>query len=257
MAKGKSTVASLVRAAAKDEGEFKSTIDDLLEEADHERTAAFFDRLNIPRSVTSETNAEPLVRFDVATEKVGTFAEERAISEGIQKFMDRHERKLKWHAGHPSPEGIENTLLLVRAIMTVTELRLKRLVILLDRKDELTPMEWAIARELMNRSFLSFRNILLILAGSWIEAMQGALPPEDLAEKLGSFYEFVDNHIRLLDDYRERIEARRLELTVLPDGHPPVKPPNYFGGDLMGRGPWKQFWSTIDQRAHNFREAVA
>lgn len=257
MAKAKSTVASLVRSASKDEGEFRTTIQELLDEGDHERTAAFFDRLNIPRSVTSETNAEPLIRFEVGEEGIGTFEEERAISEGIQKFMDRHERKLKWHAGHPSPEGIDNTLLLVRAVMSITELRLKRLLILLNRKDELTPNDWSVARELMNRSYLSFRNVLNILATSWIEAMQAAVPPDDLGPKLGSFYEFVDNHIRLLDDYREKIEERRQLLSVVPDGFPPVKPPNYFGGDLMGRGPWKQFWATIDQRAHNFREAVA
>jgi len=256
MAKGKSTIASLVRAAAKDEAEFKSIVQEILDEGDHERTAEFFDRLNIPRSVLSETNDAPLVVFECTDDKVGSWMEEREISNGIQKFMDRHERKLKWHATHPSVSGVENTLLLVRAAMSVTELRLKRLKALLDRQDELTPAEWAIARELMNRSFLAFRNVLNILATSWIEAMQSAIPPEDLAEKLGNFYEFVDGHIRLLEEHRDQIEARRMELTVVPEGFPPVKPPNYFGGDLMGRGPWKQFWNVIDQRAHHFREAL-
>ncbi|MBW2253311.1 MAG: hypothetical protein JRI25_01785 [Deltaproteobacteria bacterium] len=256
MVKGKSTIASLVRAAAKDEGEFKNVVQEILDAADHERTAEFFDRLNIPRSVLSETNDNPLVMLETSDDKVGAWDQERAISNGIQKFMDRHERKLKWHATHPAVAGVENTLLLVRAAMSVTELRLKRLRILLDRQDELTPVQWAIARELMNRSFLAFRNVLHILATTWIEAMQNAIPPEDLAEKLGNFYEFVDNHIRLLEEFREQIEARRTELTVVPEGFPPVKPPNYFGGDLMGRGPWKQFWSTVDQRAHHFREAL-
>jgi len=256
MAKGKSTIASLVRAAAKDEGEFKNVVQEILDTADHARTAEFFDRLNIPRSVLSDTNDAPLVVFETSDDKVGSWDEEREISNGIQKFMDRHERKLKWHATHPAIAGVENTLLLVRAAMSVTELRLKRLKVLLDRQDELTPVQWAIARELMNRSFLAFRNVLNILATNWIEAMQSAIPPEDLAEKLGNFYEFVDSHIRLLEEYREQIEVRRMELTVVPEGFPPVKPPNYFGGDLMGRGPWKQFWNTIDQRAHHFREAL-
>ncbi|MBW1881532.1 MAG: hypothetical protein JRJ84_24505, partial [Deltaproteobacteria bacterium] len=59
MVKGKSTIASLVRAAAKDEGEFKNVVQEILDAADHERTAEFFDRLNIPRSVLSETNDNP------------------------------------------------------------------------------------------------------------------------------------------------------------------------------------------------------
>lgn len=256
MAKSKSTIASLVRAAAKDESEFKSVIQELLDEADHPRTAQFFDRLNIPRSVTADTLDDPLVRLEISADKVGSWEEERAISDGIQKFMDRHERKLKWHAGHPSVAGTENTLLLLRAAMSVTELRFKRLSFLLNREDELTPMQWAIARELMNRSFLSFRNMLNILATSWIEGMQSGLPPEELTDKLGNFYEFIDSHIRMLEEYRHQIEERRLELSVLPDGYPPVKPPNYFGGDLMGRGPWKQYWNVIDQRAHHFREAI-
>jgi hypothetical protein len=170
--------------------------------------------------------------------------------------MDRHERKLKWHANHPSLESAENTMLLTRAVMVLTDHRLKRLVALLERGDQLDPVQWAIARELMNRSFLSFRNILNILAGDWIDAMQTAVSREELTEKIGNFYEFIDTHIRLLEAYREKLEARRLELAVLPDGYPPVKPPNYFGGDLMGRGPWNQFWTTIDSRAHHFREAA-
>ena len=73
---------------------------------------------------------------------------------------------------------------------------------------------------------------------------------------LGNFYAFIDAHVRLLAEYREKIEERRMQLSVLPEGFPPVKPPNYFGGDLLGKGPWKQFWAVVDQRAHHFREAV-
>ncbi len=257
MAKGKSTIASLVRSASKDEAEFVSAVLEVIADADHERTAQFFDRLNIPRSVTSETLNDPLTRFEITSDQVGDFPQEQAISDGIQKFMERHERKLKWHAGHPSPEGARNTLLLVRAMLSVTELRLKRLMLLLQRKDELAPSEWAVARELMNRSFLSFRNALNVLASSWIEAMQTSIPPEDLGEILGNFYEFIDNHVRMLDEYKDRIEERRQQMAVIPEGFAPVKPPVYFGGDLLGKGPWKQFWATVDQRAHHFREAVA
>lgn len=256
MAKSKSTIASLVRSAAKDEDEFKQVIEEILEAREHARTAEFFDKMNIPRSVISESNSRPIVHFEIQGDMVGSFEDEREICDGIQKFMDRHERKLKWHASHPTSEGAKNTLLLMRASISITELRLKRLMILLGRQDELTPQEWAIARELMNRAFLGFRNMLNILASSWVEAMQTAVAPEELSEILGNFYEFIDTHIRLLDEYRDSIEDRRMELSVVPEGHPPVKPPNYFGGDLLGRGPWKQYWGALDARAHTFREAV-
>jgi hypothetical protein len=256
MAKGKSTIASLVRTASKDEQEFATTVQEVVDEGDHERTAQFFDRLNIPRSVTTENPNDPAISFNVKDDQVGDFDAERSISNGIQKFMDRHERKLKWHAGHPSAEGAQNTILLVRAMVGTTDLRLKRLTLLLERKSQLTPAEWAIARELMNRSFIGFRNTLNVLATSWIEAMQQALPGDQLASVLGNFYEFIDANVRSLEEYREKIEERRLALSVVPDGFPPVKPPNYFGGDLLGKGPLKQFWAVVDARAHHFREAV-
>ena len=86
--------------------------------------------------------------------------------------------------------------------------------------------------------------------------MQNAVAPDELAELLGNSYEFVDSHIRTLEEFRDRIEERRIDLTVMPEGFPPVKPPNYFGGDLLGRGPWKQYWNTLDTRAHHYREAI-
>lgn len=253
------TIASLVRAAAKEESEFVSTIVGVFEEDDPERIAEFFDRLNIPRSQGAEGGlTEPLPDLETpATIKVWGFEEEAEISKGMQRFLDRHERKIKWHAGHPSIEGTENVLLLFRAATVVTNLRLRRLRKLLASKDELTPAEWAIARELTNRTFLSFRNFLNLTATDWTEAVLASLPREELTEKLGNFYEIVDKEIRWLEEQRNLVEERRQELTVLPDGYPPVKPPNYFGGDLLGRGPWKQYWANVNGRAHAFREALA
>lgn len=252
------TIASLVRAAAKEESEFVSTIVGIFEEEDHERIAEFFDRLNIPRSQGAESGlTSSLPDLDTtATTKIWGFGEEAEISKGIQRFLDRHERKIKWHATHPSIEGAENVMLLFRAATLVTNLRLRRLRKLLSSKDELTPIEWAIARELMNRTYLSFRNFLNVTAADWIEAAQGAVPRDELAGKLGTFYEIVDKEIRWLEDQRNQLEDRRQELSVAPEGFPPVKPPNYFGGDLLGRGPWKQYWAALNGQAHNFREAL-
>ena len=252
------TMPSLLRIAARSEVEFVETINDVFEEGDIDRTWEFFDRLNIPRSTGAENLDIELPSLENAnTLKIWDYETEEKIALGVQRYLDRHERKIRWHAGHPSIEGTENVLLLFRGAMMTTNLRLHRLRLLLELKDELNAREWSIARTLMNRSFLSFRNFLNYVASDWIDAMQTAVPREDLAEKLGNFYELVDTEVRRLEEHRALLEERRLLLSVLPEGHPPVKPPNYFGGDLMGRGPWKQYWAVVNGRAHHFREAVA
>ncbi len=252
-----STIASLVRIAARSEPEFTETVNNVFEEGDTERIWEFFDRLNIPRSQGGENLDAPLVQFEsAACLKIWDFATERRISSGIQRFLDRHERKIKWHATHPSMEGIENVLLLVRASIVTTNLRLRRVRLLMKSKDELTPIEWSIVRVLMNRSYLSFRNFLDHMAGDWVDAMLNAVPRDEFATAMGSFYEFVDTEVCHLEEIREVLEERRMEMTVLPEGYPPVKPPNYFGGDLLSRGPWIQYWNRLNTRAHHFRESI-
>lgn len=250
------TITSLNRAAAKDEPSFIETCQMVLDEESLDRVAEFFDKLNIPRSVGSEHTLTEMSSFLVKPDRIGNYEEEKAISDGMQKFLDRHVRKIKWHSTHPSVEGSENVLFLTRCAIMVTEARINRLELLLKTQDELNPIEWAHARELMNKSFLAFRNFLVQLAGDWIEAMQAAVPRDELGNLLGNFYEFVDAQIRRLEAARDRIEERRMELTVVPEFYPPVRPPVYFGGDLMARGPWKQYWSTVDAKAHTFREAA-
>jgi hypothetical protein len=254
----KATIASLVRIAAKSEAEFLSTIEALFEDDELDRIWEFFDRLNIPRSQGSEddlTGPIPEVTGEGVSKLFG-FDEEMKLSNGIQRFLDRHGRKIKWHATHPSLEGADNVILLFRAAMAITNLRLMRLRRLLQTKDELTPEEWSNARKLMNNGFLSFRNFLNLVASDWVDAMQATVSQDELAGKLGRFYELVDGEIQRLDKLKEELEGRRRELAVLPEGHKPVKPPVYFHGDLLGKGPWKLFWQSLNDRAHHFREAV-
>ncbi len=253
----KVTIASLVRIASRSEAEFISTTQEVLETETPDRLADFFDRMNLPRSIGLDNGLTEVPKFKVRADMVGTFEEEELLSVGIQKFLDRHERKIKWHATHASLDGVENVILMMRAGMAVTEMRLERLLLCLAKKDDLTPAEWAIARQTMNKAYMTFRNFLALFGGAWIDAMVLTCPRDDISAKLGNFYEAIDGRIRALDDYRQRIETRRLELTVQPEGFPPVKPPNYFGGDLLGRGPWKQFWNALDERAHHFREAAS
>ena len=250
------TISSLNRTAAKDEPQFVETSQMVLDDEPLDRVAEFFLNLNIPRSVGSAHTLEPLPSLTVTADRIGSFDEEKAISDGMQKFLERHIRKIKWHAKNPSVEGSENVLLLTRCAIMVTDARLARLELLLKSQDELNPTEWSYARELMNKTYLAFRNFLVELAGPWIEAMQTAVPHDDLLALLGNFYENIDGLVRRLETSRDRLEDRRMELTVIPEFYPPVKPPVYFGGDLMARGPWKQFWSTVDQKAHQFREVA-
>lgn len=253
------TIASLNRAAARSEEEFVTTAQSVIDEADHERTAEFFDKMNIPRSVPGENTNEPLPLLNVGVEGIGTYEQEQAIGDGIQKFLDRHERKIKWHAGHASLEGIDNVVFIMRVTSAVTLHRFDRLQILIRSKDEVSAQEWAISRELMNRAYLSYRNFLDLMIGPWLEGVHTALGRDTVTERLGSFYELIDETLRSLEQHRKRIEDRRLELTVIPlrDTYPPVKPPNYFGGDLMGVGPWSQFWHQVQARAQHFREHSA
>ncbi|MBX2796015.1 MAG: hypothetical protein KTR31_00060 [Myxococcales bacterium] len=254
------TIASLIRTAAKSEAEFVDTVDNIFDEEDVDRIWEFFDRLNVPRSQGAEgTDLQaPLpVLSGPSIVRELNFQEEVKVATGVQRYLDRHERKIKWHAGHPSLEGADNVLLLFRAAMMVTNMRLVRLRKLLATKDELSPIEWSGARTLMNKSYLSFRNFLALVAGDWIDAVQTTVPREEMTEKLGRFHELVDGQIQRLEKLKEEIEERRRELTVLPEGHPPVKPPIYFHGDLLGKGPWKLYWSAVNGKAHDFREALA
>jgi len=251
------SIPSLVRAAARSEADFLNSINESFEGLDLARASDFFERLNIPRSQGAEGGLhDPIPTIDGNPLHVGDYEQEHLLCSCMHKYVERHIRKIKWHAGHPSMEGIQNVLLLFRHLIIVTTLRLNRLSILLDSKEELSPREWAVAREITNRTYLGFRNFLNEVATNWIDAMHMSFGPTAVEEKLGSFYEFVDQEVRLLEEQRELIEDRRVQLTVIPEGYPPVKPPNYFGGDVFGRGPWKQYWKIVDQRAHKFRESV-
>ena len=240
-----STISSLTRQAAKTEALFVETTQMVLSEETAERVADYFDKLNVPRSTGSDANFTEIQKLVVTADRIFSFEEERAISDGLQKCLDRHERKIKWHAGHPSVEGTENVLFVYRILIMLTDLRLQRIRLVLATKDELAPLEWGVAREMMNKTYLSYRRFLTLTSNNWVDAMLRTVPREQLAELLGSFHEYVDVSIQGLEDARTFIEERRQEIAVLPEGWPAVKPPIYFQGDLLARGPWKLFWAQV------------
>lgn len=251
------TISSLIRQAARSEGEFHQIILRVFAEEPPDRVAKFFDGLNIPRSVEGDNLTDAIGSLEVAAATpISTFEEEYAIHLGIQKYMERHLKKLKWHAARPSIDGSRNVLLVMREGMAVTDLRLARVHLLLQLKDELSPEEWAMARDMVNKGYLAFRHQLVQLGGPWIDAVVATQDREELEQLVGNFYELIDATVRKLEEHRHKIEERRMELSVCPPGYDPVKPPKYFQGDLLGRGPWKQFWSVVEDKSHHFREAL-
>ena len=51
-------------------------------------------------------------------------------------------------------------------------------------------------------------------------------------------------------------DTQVLALAVQPDGYPLVKPPRYFGGDLLDQGSWKHYWGDVGTLADNLRQHV-
>ena len=90
----------------------------------------------------------------------------------------------------------------------------------------------------------------------WMEVIKVTFTQDEIADLLGNFYEYIDQELRVLDEMRDAIEARRQDLTVHPEGFNPVTPPVYFGGDVLSPGPWTQYWAAVEQTAHQFRESA-
>jgi hypothetical protein len=240
------TIASLIRDAAKTEEAFLAILGDLIRAGEVERLAEFLTKLNIPISVkTDDTLVEEPVIPPPEDQVVGTFEEEVTISDGIQKFLNRHMRKLKWHVVNPSATGLGNCMRLYRAIGIVSVIRVVRVSILMKSKTILTVDELDKARELLNKSYGAFREATSIVTGAWIEALIASGEIEDVAEALGDFPDRVGEYCQRLFDLREEVKNAYSKLSVKPDNYPAVTPPKYFGGDIMDNSSWRHFWGQI------------
>ncbi len=257
MSENQQTIASLIREAAKNETAFLNTMGGVLEEDDPERIEEFFARLNIPRSAKaddtlvdkSELHSEPTI-------SVTTFQSEMNITDGIQKFLDRHMRKLKWHVAHPAIASARNCVRLYRAMSVVTELRIRRVLALLHTKESLTVEEWGNAREIINRSFREIREATSIVTGNWLDALMATCDQEEVRELLKELPEIISDIINMLKELRDRIEERRKQLEVLPEGYPPVRPPRYFGGDLLDTNSWRYLWDEFSSMNNALRSVM-
>ena len=257
MSKPQQTIAALVREAAKTEAAFFTILTEVLEEDEPERLEEFFARLNIPRSAKADDTLTDNGNLPAGVKiSVSDFDQEMRITGGVQKFLDRHMRKLKWHTAHPSPEGLGNCVRLYRAMGAVTQLRIKRVIALLGEYTFLTVEQWGFARELLNRSYREIREATGVVTGVWIDALMATLDPDDVRAALHDFPDMVGQVVESMRELREQVEERRQKLEVRPQGYPPVRPPRYFGGDLMDSGSWRYFWGELSGMWDNLRNIV-
>lgn len=255
--KPQQTIASLVREAAKSETSFLNTLSEILDDDEPERLEEFFSKLNIPRSVKGD---EPQPEDDsptgAAAISVTTFAQEMKITEGIQKFLERHMRKIRWHVAHPSLDGIQNCVRLYKAMSTVTELRIRRVAALLKARPRLTVEEWGMARELLNRAFREIREATSAVSTAWIESLMGTNEKDEVRRSLIGFPEQVDHTVKLLKELRDLVEEARLKTEVKPADYPPVKPPRYFGGDIIDVRSWRHYWGDLNGMSDSLRTSL-
>ncbi|MCB9742948.1 MAG: hypothetical protein H6741_05555 [Alphaproteobacteria bacterium] len=254
MASKPPTIASLVRLSAKSEADFYGILSDVLvNEEDQERVVEYLTRLNLPKTMEPSDDIQVA---DEVTSTVTNFDDELALANGFEKFTARHLRKLKWHVSHPSIEGVTPVTLLYRSTAIMAYLRIARVVSLLGSKDVLSTHEWGTARELLNRAYRDYRMATNVLTVSWLEALMESGEAEEIRQALDHLPSVVYAQIRKLERLREEVEAARVELTVQPPGYPPVKPPRYFGGDLLDTSSWKHFWGEVNNLADGLQQQV-
>lgn len=243
MAAKPASIASLVRNSAKSEKDFADTLSQILmEEGDTDRVVEFLTRLNLPKTMeTSDDRSLDEAVFSSVTD----FDTEMELSNGFSKFVDRHIRKLKWHVSHPAMDGIEAVTLLYRSITIIARLRIKRLIALLKARPVLTSHEWGTCRELLNRTFRDFRQATDIVTGAWLEAMLENLDKDEVKAALQDMPMEVRRLTNSVSALRDEIESTRLTMGVKPDGYPEVRPPRYFGGDILEGTSWKHFWGEV------------
>lgn len=249
-------VAALVRAAGTSEFEFLTHIAELLNEGDVAQAEEAFSRLNIPRAFPEEAAAGA----DVATVAivVRDLTTEFALSASMDKFFERHVRKLKWHVSHPELENVSGAVQLYGLMTAMAEYKVRRVVAAMDVGPDLSVQDWGAVRDLLNRSYRDFRMMNVHMAGEWLDALVAAFDRETVRARLASFPALVAERTARLTSLRDKVEARRLQLTVHPgQAFRPVSPPRYFGGDLLDEGSWRHFWGDVQNLSDTARQHIS
>ncbi|MED5371003.1 MAG: hypothetical protein VX899_08330 [Myxococcota bacterium] len=248
------TIASLVRIATHSEEDYVANTTAIFAEQDSDRIMEYFGRLSLPRTWAEE---KPGAFGDEAIQSARSIDFEHAEMAGVTKYLERNQRKVKWHISHPGTDGVESVMLIFAAQADFAKLRMQRILWLLGQQEVLSPEEWGKTRELLNRGFRDYRNILQLVTGRWMEAVsEAAESPEAFITAMQPFPKLIREKTVMLEEMRDEIEKVRVELAVQPDGYPVVKPPRYFGGDLLDNASWNHFWGQVSTLGDGMRAQI-
>jgi hypothetical protein len=247
------TIASLVRTATHSEKQYVENTTAMFLAADHERTKEYFSRLSMPRVWAVE---EPAEFPPEALETIYDFAVEYDLMAGQTKFIERNIRKIKWHISHPSLEGSDSIALIFGIQANYACMRIRRVVELLKASETLTAQEWGTARELLNRCYRDYRQTVELISNRWLEVLLESVPRDQALASLEGYPQMIRKASAELEGLRDVVEAVRLQGGVKPEGYPLVKPPRYFGGDLLDPDSWKHFWSEVATSTEALKQQV-
>ncbi|MCP4807571.1 MAG: hypothetical protein GY913_28675 [Proteobacteria bacterium] len=252
------TIASLVRIACQSHKMYVENTCYILMEGEPERIIEYFTRLSLPRAWAEEDRGEWHV--DAFGPEGHTLADELHLMEGMVKYIDRNARKIKWHISHPGEPDAQASgdavALVFAAQGEYAAFRIRRVLKILDTHKTLTAKEWGQTRELLNRAYRDYRLAVQLVTTRYLEELLGAADPEDAMKALQGYPAIFKEHTAILDGLRDEIEVMRQTLAVQPEGYPIVRPPRYFGGDLLDTPSWKHFWGEVGTLSDNMRQHV-
>ena len=255
MAAKRPSIASLVRDAGASEAGFVTALGVILAEKDTDRFVEFATRLNQP--LRMEGTDEEAAGIDTLEIDVSDFETEAIYAAALNKFNARHMRKIKWHISHPDIDTVGPGIRIYRCIARIAELRLRRMIALLNSKEVLNPSEWGLARELMNCAYREFRDSTELVTQTWLESLFENFEQDEVRTRFAELPNVVDSWADRLSALRDEVEARRVDMAVQPpEPYPTVRPPRYFGGDLMAQSAWKHYWGEVGTLADSLRQHV-
>ncbi len=249
------SIASLVREAGASEAGFIQSFDTVLNEKDVERFVEFATRLNQPLRMEGTDEVAPGV--ETLDCNSTDFETEAIYAEALHKFNARHMRKIKWHISHPDIDTVEPGFRIYRCIARVAEFRLRRMISLLNSKEVLNPSEWGLARELLNCAYREFRDATTLVTQTWFDSLFENFEQDEVRQRFSDFPNVVDSWAERLSALRDEVETRRGDMAVQPpEPYPVVRPPRYFGGDLVAQAAWKHYWGEVGTLADSLRQHV-
>ncbi|GEM_PF-1518410 len=237
------SVASIVREAGASANAFLTVCADVLDNESDERIVEIYGRLSVPKGFTAEE--QPEVDLDAVSIVPTDFEHEAVLAESLNTVMDRHHRKLKWNCTHPAVETLPIVIDIYNVMGWLSQLRVRRVIKLVNSKDVMTPYEWGVTRDQVNRSYRDFRIATRLMATRWIDSMLESCDRTEVRQGVEGLPRMFKARLEELSLLRDEFEIRRAEMGVQPPGRPVVKPPRYFGGDLLDDGAWQIFLGDV------------